>query len=303
MREELIRNIENIISRENIVENEDMDMHTSFRTGGPARLMLTVNNKEQLKALVKFLRQTGNKFFLLGNGTNILVSDKGYDGIIVKLSGDFAKVEVDGDRIRCGAAALLPFVAHEAAEHGLSGMEFAAGIPGSIGGAMVMNAGAYDGDMGLITENVEVLDPSCEFITLENNTMEFEYRKSVIKGLDYIVTGAELKLTPGNKDEILAKMNELNAERREKQPLEFPSAGSTFKRPEGGFAGKLIMDAGMRGYTIGGARVSDKHCGFIVNLGYASSADIYDVMCEVQDRVKQRFNVKLEREVILLGDF
>ena len=303
MNDVILQNIRNMIPDDHILENEDMDVHTSFRVGGPARLMLTVDDNEQLKKVYTYLVKTGNEFIVLGNGTNLLVSDKGYKGTVIKLGGSFADIKVDGDRIYAGAAALLAHVAREAAANSLSGMEFASGIPGSIGGAMVMNAGAYEGDMSMITETVQVMTPEGEELTLENATMEFGYRTSIIRKVGYIVTGVTLKLTPGSKEEIIGKMNELAAKRRSTQPVEAASAGSTFKRPEGYYAGKLIMDAGLRGFTIGGAAVSEKHCGFVINKGYASAADVYDVICQVEERVRDRFGVKLEREVILLGDF
>ena len=303
MNEVILQNIRTMIPDDHILENEDMDVHTSFRVGGPARLMLTVDDTEQLKKVYTYMVKTGNEFIVLGNGTNLLVSDKGYKGTVIKLGGSFADIKVDGDRIYAGAAALLAHVAREAASNSLSGMEFASGIPGSIGGAMVMNAGAYEGDMSMITETVQVMTPEGEELTLENATMEFGYRTSIIRKVGYIVTGVTLKLTPGSKEEIMARMNELAAKRRSTQPVEAASAGSTFKRPEGYYAGKLIMDAGLRGFSIGGAGVSEKHCGFVINKGYASAADVYDVICQVEERVRDRFGVKLEREVILLGDF
>ena len=303
MNDVILQNIRTMIPEDHILENEDMDVHTSFRVGGPARLMLTVDDNEQLKKVYTYLVKTGNEFMVLGNGTNLLVSDKGYKGTVIKLGGSFADIKVDGDRIYAGAAALLAHVAREAASNSLSGMEFASGIPGSIGGAMVMNAGAYEGDMSMITETVQVMTPEGEELTLENATMEFGYRTSIIRKVGYIVTGVTLKLTPGSKEEIMARMNELAAKRRSTQPVEAASAGSTFKRPEGYYAGKLIMDAGLRGFSIGGAGVSEKHCGFVINKGYASAADVYDVICQVEERVRDRFGVKLEREVILLGDF
>ena len=303
MTDELIQTLTDMVPRDNILENEDMDMHTTFRVGGPAKYLIYVDDEDQLAKLARFLNITGKDYFLLGNGSNLLVSDKGYDGIILKLSGRFNEVRVEGNRIYAGAAALLSQVARCAADNSLAGMEFAAGIPGSLGGAMVMNAGAFDGEMKMITESVTVMNESGELMTLDNDTMEFGYRTSVIKNSKYIVTSAVLKLAEGNKEDILNQINELNAKRREKQPLEYPSAGSTFKRPEGFFAGKLIMDAGLRGFSIGGAGVSNKHCGFVVNKGNASAADVYDVICQVQETIKDKFDVKLEREVILLGDF
>ena len=198
---------------------------------------------------------------------------------------------------------MLTKVAVTAKEHGLSGLEFAAGIPGSIGGGVVMNAGAYDGEMKQVVEAVRVMDKEGQISTLDNDTMEFGYRTSIIKNRPFIVLEVVLRLTAGDQTQINARMEELMERRRSKQPLEYPSAGSTFKRPEGYYAGKLIMDAGMRGYQIGGARVSDKHCGFVVNTGKATAADIQEVIQEVQERVKERFHVTLEPEVVFLGDF
>lgn len=303
MTDEILQTLTEMIPSENILQNEDMDMHTTFRVGGPARYMLMIETKEQLAKVVRYLNIIEADYFLLGNGSNLLVSDKGYQGIVLKLTGEFNEIKVEGNKIFCGAAAMLSQVAKAAADNSLGGMEFASGIPGSLGGAMVMNAGAFDGEMQQITESVTVINPEGEELTLDNSTMEFSYRNSVIKGSKFIVTSAVIKLAPANKDDVVALMNDLNARRRAKQPLEYPSAGSTFKRPEGYFAGKLIMDAGLRGFSIGGAQVSDKHCGFVINKGNASAADIYDVIGQVQETVKDKFNVKLEREVILLGDF
>ena len=213
------------------------------------------------------------------------------------------KICVDGSRITVQAGALLSQTAHAAMEAGLTGMEFASGIPGSIGGAMMMNAGAYDGEMSRIVESVTVLDPSGESMILENETMEFGYRTSILKNRPFVVTEVTLRLQEGDREQIQAKMADFAARRREKQPLNYPSAGSTFKRPEGYFAGKLIMDSGLRGYRIGGAQVSEKHCGFIINSGNATSEDISELMDEVIQRVKERFGVTLEPEVIRLGRF
>lgn len=303
MRDELILTLSEMIPRENILENEDMDMHTTFRVGGPAKIMLLINTQEELSKVVRYLNIVDRKYFLLGNGSNLLVSDKGYDGIILKLVGDFNNIRVEDNRIYAGAAAQLSQVARMAADNSLTGMEFASGIPGSLGGAMVMNAGAFDGEMKMITESVTVMNTEGEILVLDNETMEFAYRKSVIRGSKYIVTDAVIRLEKGEKQDIIDLMNELNAKRRSKQPLEYPSAGSTFKRPEGYFAGKLIMDSGLRGFAIGGAKVSDKHCGFVINQGNATAADVYDVIRQVQDTVKEKFDVRLECEVILLGDF
>ena len=303
MANDFLQALKTFLPEENILENENMGRHTTFKVGGPARYMLIIDNEQQLSGIVKFLNRVDREYFLLGNGSNLLVSDKGYDGIILKLSGEFNEITVEGDKIICGAGVLLSQAAKIAADNSLTGMEFASGIPGSLGGAMVMNAGAFGGEMKDITESVTIMNPDGETTNLNNKSMEFAYRNSIVKGSKCIATKAIIKLTPGNKSEIYELMDDLNSRRRLKQPLEFASAGSTFKRPEGYFAGKLIMDAGLRGFSIGGAGVSDKHCGFIINKGNASAADVYDVITQVQETVKTKFGVKLEREVILLGDF
>lgn len=295
--------IEKIVPQENILFNEPMSRHTTFRVGGPAKCLIKVNNKEQLKKLIPYLHMTGQNFFILGNGSNLLVGDKGYAGILVKLGEGMEAVTVEGERMKISAGTLLSKAASIARENELTGMEFASGIPGTVGGAIVMNAGAYGGEMKQIVESVEVMNMEGEILVLDNDTMEFGYRKSVIKSRPFIVLETVLRLQKGKLEEISSKMDELSRLRREKQPLEYASAGSTFKRPEGYFAGKLIMDAGLRGFSIGGAKVSEKHCGFIVNSGNATAADIREVIEEVQQCVKAKFGVTLEREVIYLGDF
>lgn len=298
-----IENLGRMIPQENIILNEPMSRHTTFRVGGEAACLIKVPDSKSLARLILFLEQTGHDFFLLGNGSNLLVSDSGYDGIILKLEEEFEKVQVDGLKIIAGAAASLSQVAKRAMEEGLAGMEFASGIPGTLGGAIVMNAGAYDGEMKQIVKEVNVMDQAGNILTLNNETMEFGYRSSVIRNRPFIVLSAVLALEEGNKEEIMEKMKDLAEKRREKQPLQYASAGSTFKRPEGYFAGKLIMEAGLRGFSIGGAKVSDKHCGFIVNTGNATAQDIYEVIQEVQEKVKEQFGVWLEPEVIRLGKF
>ena len=295
--------IRTIVPEERLLFHEPMSRHTTFRVGGEAECMAVVETKEELSQLISYLGRIEQDYFVLGNGSNLLVGDKGYRGIIVKLGPRLSAVGVEKNHIAAGAGALLSKVAFAARDAGLSGLEFAAGIPGSIGGAIVMNAGAYGGEMKQVVQMVRVIDKEGEILTLDNDTMEFGYRTSIIRDRPFIVLGVVLKLTPGNKEEISARMEELMEQRKSKQPLEYPSAGSTFKRPEGYYAGKLIMDAGLRGYRIGGAQVSEKHCGFVINRGGASAADIREVIEEVQERVKDRFHVRLEREVIFLGDF
>lgn len=291
------------VPAEDILPEEPMCRHTTFRVGGAAQCLVRISSEEQLKKIIPYLQQVEVPFFILGNGSNLLVGDKGFCGVILQISDRMNEITVEDDRIRVQAGALLSQVARTAMEHGLTGLEFASGIPGTIGGGVVMNAGAYGGEMKQVVECVTVLDGQGEVLELLAEDMEFGYRSSVIKNRPFIVLEVCLKLCKGDKKEIISKMEELAQRRREKQPLEFASAGSTFKRPEGYFAGKLIMDAGLRGYSIGGARVSEKHCGFVVNTGKATAADVAEVIQEVRDRVKDKFGVTLEPEVIFLGDF
>lgn len=295
--------IKNVIPEECIFFHQPMKEYTTFRVGGEAECLVMIRQEEELARLIPYLNQIEHEYFILGNGSNLLVGDKGYRGIVIKFAQQMEQIAVEGTRITAKAGALLSKVAVAAKENGLTGLEFAAGIPGSIGGGVVMNAGAYDGEMKQVVETVRVMDSDGQITILDNDTMEFGYRTSIIKNRPFIVLEVVLRLAEGNREQIGARMEELAQLRRSKQPLEYPSAGSTFKRPEGYYAGKLIMDAGLRGYCIGGAQVSDKHCGFIVNTGRATAADIREVIEEVQERVKERFNVFLEPEVVYLGDF
>lgn len=303
MNSSLIEAMRQIVSADNLLINEPMSRHTTFRTGGPACLFLRPENQDQLKKVMDFVRRLGTDYFVLGNGSNLLVSDEGYDGVVVSLS-KFNKVELKGtNQIYVEAGAMNSTIASFARDNALTGFEFAAGIPGTIGGAMIMNAGAYGGEMAQVVTEVTVLSPEGEIMVLDNNTMEFGYRTSAIKNKGFIVLSVLLTLKRGKEEEITAQMKELAEKRRDKQPLEYPSAGSTFKRPEGYFAGKLIEDAGLRGFSVGDAQVSEKHCGFVVNKGNATSSEIYDLIKHVQKTVYDKFNVKLEPEVILLGKF
>lgn len=303
MSKAFIEYLESVVTPENILLEEPMHKHTTFRVGGPAEVFVTVDNKEQLEKIIKYLNLVERPYFILGNGSNLLVGDKGYRGVIIRLGGEFTALKTEGNLLTAGAPVLLSAAAREAMENGLTGMEFASGIPGSIGGGVKMNAGAYDGEMRQIVESVQVMYKDGSILDLDNDTMEFGYRNSVIKNRPYVVLQVSLRLQPGNKEEILARMNELAARRKEKQPLEFASAGSTFKRPEGYFAGKLIMDSGLRGARIGGAQISEKHCGFVINDGTAIAADIAELIQEVVETVRDKFGVTLEPEVIFLGDF
>lgn len=284
-------------------KNEKMSRHTTFRTGGPVSLFIRPGDLEQLRGTLAILRRAEVPYFILGNGSNLLVSDKGYEGAIISTDRLTDIHLEDENKIYADAGAMNSRIAAFARDNSLTGFEFAAGIPGTIGGAMIMNAGAYDGEMKLVTKEVRALSPQGEIIRLDNSSLQFGYRTSALKGKDFVVVSALLQLEKGNKEDISARMQELAQKRKDKQPLEYPSAGSTFKRPEGYFAGKLIEDAGLRGYSIGGAQVSEKHCGFVINKGDAKSSDIYKLICHVQKKVYEDFGVKLEPEVIMLGKF
>ena len=303
MNHDIIEALKQIDSDLEMNINEKMSRHTTFKTGGPASLFIRPDSLEQLKKVVALLKRAEVPYFILGNGSNLLVSDKGYDGAIIS-TDKFTDIRLEDEKtIYAEAGVKNSAIAAFARDNSLTGYEFAAGIPGSLGGAVIMNAGAYGGEMKLIVKEVRALSPQGEIIRLDNEALRFDYRTSALKGKDFIVISALLELEKGDKDEISAQMNELALKRKEKQPLEYPSAGSTFKRPEGYFAGKLIEDSGLRGYTVGGAMVSDKHCGFVINKGEATSKDIYTLILNVQNTVYEKFGVKLEPEVILLGKF
>lgn len=288
---------------ERILLNEPMKKHTTFQVGGNADCLIVIEKEEELAALIRYLNRIEIPYLVLGNGSNLLVSDDGFRGIVLKTKGSFSEIIVEEDRITAKSGALLSQVAKAAYENGLTGFEFAAGIPGTVGGAVVMNAGAYGGEMAQVVEQAKVIDKFGEVLTMDNDSMEFGYRKSAIKNHPFAVVEVTYKLQKGEKEKIKARMDELAAARREKQPLEFPSAGSTFKRPEGYFAGKLIMDAGLRGYRVGGAQVSEKHCGFVINRGGATAADICKLMSDVNAEVEKQFGVTLEPEVKMIGEF
>lgn len=295
--------LQKFIPAENIFYKEPLSKHTTFRVGGEADCFIKIRDEKELAALLAYLNKVGLPYFIMGNGSNLLVSDEGYRGVILQLAEAFQDIRVRGERIYAQAGARLSKVANAALEHGLSGMEFAAGIPGTVGGGVVMNAGAYGGEMKQVVDSVTVLDRDGSRLELDNDTMEFGYRTSAIKSQPFIVTECCFRLRKGEKEDIAARTEELQRKRKEKQPLEYPSAGSTFKRPEGYFAGRLIMDAGLAGESIGGAQVSEKHCGFIINTGNATAADIRQLIARVQEEVDRCFHVRLEPEVIFLGKF
>lgn len=341
IRDQLIQ----IASPAHVFTDEPMSAHTTFKAGGIADYYVEATSEDELSSLLHFLNEQNYPFYIVGNGSNLLVSDEGYRGVIITLAGEFCEVNVDTQEpirktadgenddlhgsemsdssdkvitcdssenlmtrdlsdkamIHAGAGCLLSKAASVAASNSLTGLEFASGIPGSMGGAIVMNAGAYGGEMSQVVKSVRAMDMSGDIVELKLEELELGYRTSIFKKEKMIVLGVDMVLEKGNETDIRAKMNDLNSQRKAKQPLEYPSAGSTFKRPEGYFAGKLIMEAGLRGYAVGGACVSEKHCGFIINKGEATATDIKHLMDEVVIKVKENSGVMLEPEVCLLG--
>lgn len=295
--------LKSFVPEENIRLNEPMAQHTTFRIGGPADCMIDLEDTDQLIKVQSYLQKIEMPIFVLGNGSNLLVSDKGYKGVVLRIGNKMNKITVDGNRIIARAGAQMAQVARVAYEHGLTGLEFSSGIPGTVGGGVVMNAGAYGGEMSQVVNKVTVVNQESEIMELSNETMEFGYRKSTIKNQPFIVTEVEFLLTEGDPATIKATMEALSCKRREKQPLEYPSAGSTFKRPEGHFAGELIMNCDLRGYAVGGAKVSDKHCGFLINYGNATAEDVMTLIHHVQEQVSDKYHVYLEPEVVFLGEF
>lgn len=293
-----------VLGEGKVKTDEPLKNLTSFKIGGPADVLCEVSNAEELINIIKYAKKENIPYFLIGNGSNILASDKGYRGIIIRFAKDYVNASVFEDTIKADAGITLSKLAQCAMNASLSGLEFASGIPGTLGGALFMNAGAYGGEMKQVVTKVSVLD--CDSLTvkeLSNEEMDFSYRHSVLKDKNYIALGCEMRLTPSDKESIASYMRELAVKRKEKQPLEYPSAGSTFKRPEGYFAGKLIEDAGLGGYTIGGASVSDKHKGFVINKGDATAEDVKKLIDHVIKTVQEKDNVTLEPEVLFLGDF
>lgn len=298
-----------ILQPEQILVDEKMSAHTTFRVGGEADIFVEINTSVELQKVFALLKsegftRLGKDFYLLGNGSNVLVSDSGVRGVVLHLSKEYGKIvleEQSDTRLVCQAGATLAAIAHKAYEYGLTGFEFAAGIPGTLGGAIVMNAGAYGGEMCQVVKSVRLMTFDGVIVEKSAEEMQFSYRHSILKEEPLVVLEAVIGLAHGSQQEMKAKMEDLARRRRDKQPLEYPSAGSTFKRPAGHFAAKLIEDAGLRGFSVGGAQVSEKHCGFIVNKGNAAAADIYALIMEVQKRVKMSSQVMIEPEVILMG--
>ena len=303
MKENMKNRFETILGQDRILMEEPMKKHTTFRLGGPADFFLCPSDVNQIPEIIHICREEGIPWFVLGNGSNLLVSDQGYRGVVIQIYKNMNQITVEGTRIYAQAGALLSAVSKKAMEAGLTGMEFASGIPGTLGGAAVMNAGAYGGEMKDILVSVTVLTDEGEQKVLKAEELNLGYRTSIIKERGDIVLDGVLQLQAGNRDAIKTRMEELKVQRVTKQPLEYPSAGSTFKRPEGYFAGKLIEDAGLRGYRVGGAQVSEKHCGFVINTGDAKTSDVVQLIHNVQNIIWNKFKVKLEPEVKFLGNF
>lgn len=286
----------------NILINEPMKNHTTFKVGGPVDIMIIIENEKELIDAVKVCRENKIDFLIMGNGSNLLIKDGGIRGVVIKVNEGFNKVQVTQNRIYCQGGALLSSVSKNALKHSLTGAEFASGIPGTVGGAITMNAGAYGGEMKDIISKVKVMNINNEVIEYTNEEMNFRYRNSRVGDENLIVLGVEIILQHGNYSKIEETMKELTYKRTSKQPLEFPSGGSTFKRPEGYFAGKLIQDAGLKGLRHGGAQVSEKHSGFVINIENANCKDILELISVIQKVVRDKFDVELEREIKLLGD-
>lgn len=299
---ELYNELLKLVSKERVFKEEPMKLHTTFRTGGPAEILIQPA-AEELAYVIELCKKYNEPWVVIGNGSNLLVSDQGIKGVVIEFGKYQSETVILGDMIVAQAGAMLSSVANKAAEECLTGLEFAAGIPGTIGGAIVMNAGAYGGEIKDVLVQAAVLTPEGDVVKMTPEQLELSYRHSNILERGYIVLAAKFKLAQGDKAAIDAKMADLKEQRVTKQPLEYPSAGSTFKRPEGHFAGKLIQDAGLRGYRVGGAEVSEKHCGFVINRDQATSTDIANLIKDVQAKVKEIFDVELETEVKYLGDF
>lgn len=300
---DILGKLQGIVGSDNVVSDEPMRKHTTFRIGGNADIFVRPESKEQIAEILRLCREQDVPYFILGNGSNLLVGDRGFRGVVINIMDNMNDIKVDGGIIKAQAGAMLIKVSRAARDNSLTGLEFASGIPGTIGGAIYMNAGAYGGEMKDVVTKVTAMDAEGEIYTFGTDELEFSYRHSVIQQRDLIVLDVTMKLAAGDQKIIDDRMSELAVARRTKQPLEYPSAGSTFKRPEGYFAGKLIMDAGLRGYRVGDAQVSEKHCGFVVNRGNATADDVIKLIDDVKAKVSEEYDVVLEPEVRMIGEF
>lgn len=303
MNQNLKEKLYNIVSEERVLVNEAMKKHTTFRVGGPADYFVVPANANEVKEIILLCKKEEVPFYIVGNGSNLLAGDKGVRGVVIQIFKSMNQITVEGNQITAQAGASLAQIASAALGEELTGFEFAAGIPGTLGGAVVMNAGAYGGEMKDVLVSATVLTENGEVLELPLEELALGYRTSIVKEKNYIVLEAKIALQKGSAEEIRAYMDDLRQRRVDKQPLEYPSAGSTFKRPEGYFAGKLIQDAGLKGFTVGGAQVSEKHSGFVINIGDATAADIVSLMEQVSDIVKKDSGVTLEPEVKRIGEF
>lgn len=296
------------ITHNKALKSEIMSRHTTFKIGGAADYFIAPDSIEEIQKLLKLCNKENVPFYILGNGSNLLVGDNGYRGLIIQIYKNMGRYSISnksGNKftVKAEAGIMLSKLASVIADNGLRGFEFASGIPGTLGGAITMNAGAYEGEIKDSVISVKVLDSKGNVKTLTNSELNFGYRSSVIQKENLIVLESVLEFEQGNKDEILEKIREFTCKRKEKQPLEYPSAGSTFKRPEGYFAGKLIMDSGLRGYRVGDIMISEKHCGFVINTGNGNAKQVRQLMSDVDARVYQRFGVHLEPEIKMIGEF
>lgn len=303
MNQKVIEKFWNLLGKDRVLVDEPMKRHTTFRIGGPADFFLLPSTVDEVRGILEICREEELPYFILGNGSNLLVSDKGYRGVIIQLYRNFSNISVEGNEICASSGALLSQIAAAARNASLTGFEFAGGIPGTLGGAVFMNAGAYGGELKDVLKEAVVMTEQGEILTLPVEKLDMGYRTSRIKKAGYLVLEARLVLEQGDMDKIRDITKDLTEKRVSKQPLKYPSAGSTFKRPEGYFAGKLIQDAGLRGYQVGGAQVSEKHCGFVINKENATATDVVNLIHDVQRIVYEKFQVQLDTEVKFLGEF
>ena len=292
----------NYLPADRLLFNEEMKNHTTFKIGGPVDIMVLPQDEEDVRTVISFCRQRDIPLFIFGVGSNLLVRDRGIRGIAMKLGENLDQVEVNGEEIQAQAGVKICTLARIAAFHSLSGLEFAEGIPGSLGGALVMNAGAYNGEMQAVVLEARAINPEGSIITFKNEDMQFGYRQSIFQSNGYIIISVGLKLATGNRNEIEERMLEFARRREEKQPLDKPSAGSTFRRPSGFYVGPMLEELGLKGYRLGGAQVSGKHAGFIVNNGNATARDVLDLIAYIQQKARERFGVDLQPEIRVVGE-
>ena len=300
--ENIYKRLREFIPSERILLNEPMKKHTSFKIGGPADIMVLPASEEEIVHALKVCKDTSVPFFIMGNGSNLLVRDKGIRGVVIKISENYSKIKIDGTSINAQSGVLLSTLSRAAVRNSLKGLEFASGIPGTLGGAVTMNAGAYGGEMKDVVVSVRCIDSNGNIHILQKEDMNFGYRTSRIQAADLIVSEVNMELEYGDQQESLDLMADLARRRREKQPLAYPSAGSTFKRPVGYYAGKLIQDCGLKGLRIGDAQISELHAGFIINLGNATAQNVIDLIKKVQDIIYDKYGVEMIPEVRIVGE-